>query len=108
MPATGRGVQGGTSHCLGQNFSKMFKIEFETDDGGKQFPWQNSWGLSTRTIGVMIMVHGDNKVSLMALPSFGPPKQSVPVHLPCACRSRIAPLPAVPFERQSSAFVHRG
>lgn len=62
VPATGRGVQGATSHCLGQNFSKMFKIEFEADDGSKQFAWQNSWGLSTRTIGVMIMVHGDDKV----------------------------------------------
>lgn len=68
VPATGRGVQGGTSHCLGQNFSKMFKIEFETDDGGKQFAWQNSWGLSTRTIGVMIMVHGDDKVPFDASP----------------------------------------
>ena len=65
-------MQGGTSHCLGQNFSKMFEIEFETDtdrtDGAKdgalnkEFVWQNSWGLSTRTIGVMIMVHGDDKV----------------------------------------------
>ncbi len=66
-------VQGGTSHCLGQNFSKMFGIEFETDTDRtdsagakadavkKEFAWQNSWGLSTRTIGVMIMVHGDDK-----------------------------------------------
>lgn len=72
MSATGRGVQGGTSHCLGQNFSKMFKIEFEADDGSKQFAWQNSWGLSTRTIGVMIMVHGDDKV---------------PMSLSCPCAS---------------------
>lgn len=62
VPATGRGVQGATSHCLGQNFSKMFKIEFEAEDKTKQYAWQNSWGLSTRTIGVMIMVHGDDKV----------------------------------------------
>jgi prolyl-tRNA synthetase len=62
VPATGRGVQGATSHCLGQNFSKMFKIEYEAEDKTKKFAWQNSWGLSTRTIGVMIMVHGDDKV----------------------------------------------
>ncbi len=62
VPATGRGVQGGTSHCLGQNFSRMFGIEFETEGGGKAHAWQNSWGLSTRTIGVMVMVHGDDKV----------------------------------------------
>ena len=59
---TGRGVQGGTSHCLGQNFSRMFGIEYETETGGKAHAWQNSWGLSTRTIGVCVMVHGDDKV----------------------------------------------
>ncbi|KAI9826085.1 MAG: ribose-phosphate pyrophosphokinase 1 [Thelocarpon impressellum] len=67
IPTTGRGIQGATSHCLGQNFSKMFDItvedptakEGETKD--KLHVWQNSWGLSTRAIGVMIMIHGDNK-----------------------------------------------
>ena len=63
VETTGRGIQGATSHALGQNFSKMFGIEFEAQDKGSQFAWQNSWGLSTRTIGVMIMVHGDDKVS---------------------------------------------
>ncbi|KZF19353.1 prolyl-tRNA synthetase [Xylona heveae TC161] len=67
IPTTGRGIQGGTSHCLGQNFSKMFNITVEdpnTKDGEKGpplFVWQNSWGLSTRTIGVMTMIHGDNR-----------------------------------------------
>eukprot|EP01028_Stygiella_incarcerata_P004462 TRINITY_DN197_c0_g1_i1.p1 TRINITY_DN197_c0_g1~~TRINITY_DN197_c0_g1_i1.p1 ORF type:complete len:510 (-),score=155.35 TRINITY_DN197_c0_g1_i1:1489-3018(-) len=61
IPATGRAVQGGTSHCLGQNFSKMFHIEFEDENGEKQFAWQNSWGITTRTLGVMIMVHSDNR-----------------------------------------------
>ena len=50
------------SHCLGQNFSKMFGIEFETEEGGKALAWQNSWGLTTRTIGVAVMIHGDDKV----------------------------------------------
>ena len=40
----------------------MFGIEFETEEGGKAFAWQNSWGLTTRTIGVAVMVHGDDKV----------------------------------------------
>lgn len=61
IPATGKGVQGATSHCLGQNFSKMFNIEYEAENAGKAHPWQNSWGMTTRTIGVMIMVHGDDK-----------------------------------------------
>lgn len=69
IPATGRGIQGATSHCLGQNFSKMFNItvedpewkEGQPDEAKKIHVWQNSWGLSTRVIGVMVMVHGDNK-----------------------------------------------
>jgi len=61
IPATGRGIQAATSHCLGQNFAKMFDIQFEDDKGGKAFAWQNSWGLTTRSIGIMIMVHGDDK-----------------------------------------------
>ncbi|KAJ0418935.1 hypothetical protein BJY00DRAFT_286862 [Aspergillus carlsbadensis] len=66
IPATGRGIQGGTSHGLGQNFSKMFGITVE-DPSAKPdekkphlHVWQNSWGLSTRTLGVMVMIHSDN------------------------------------------------
>lgn len=71
IPTTGRGIQAATSHCLGQNFSRpeMFNIVVEDPDdpqgkgpnGGKLYVWQNSWGLSTRTIGVMVMIHGDNQ-----------------------------------------------
>eukprot|EP00056_Hartaetosiga_gracilis_P007182 m.105150 g.105150 ORF g.105150 m.105150 type:complete len:1374 (+) comp12650_c0_seq2:409-4530(+) len=58
----GRAIQGATSHHLGQNFSKMFDISYQsTTHGGKEFVYQNSWGLTTRTIGVMVMVHSDNK-----------------------------------------------
>nr|XP_060610232.1 bifunctional glutamate/proline--tRNA ligase isoform X7 [Anolis sagrei ordinatus] len=62
ISASGRAIQGGTSHHLGQNFSKMFEIVFEDPrtPGEKQFAYQNSWGLTTRTIGVMTMIHGDN------------------------------------------------
>jgi prolyl-tRNA synthetase len=58
-------VQGGTSHMLGQNFSKMFGIQFETTDKQKAFAWQNSWGFTTRSIGVAIMVHADDKASAL-------------------------------------------
>ena len=63
IPTSGRGIQAATSHCLGQNFSKMFNIVVEDPNSpdGKSFVWQNSWGLSTRSIGVMVMVHGDNQ-----------------------------------------------
>jgi prolyl-tRNA synthetase len=67
IPSNGRGIQGATSHCLGQNFSKMFDITVEDPnpkEGEKAkhiHVWQNSWGLSTRVIGVMVMIHSDNK-----------------------------------------------
>ncbi|XP_076833600.1 bifunctional glutamate/proline--tRNA ligase isoform X2 [Brachyhypopomus gauderio] len=62
ISASGRAIQGATSHHLGQNFSKMFEIVFEDPKkpGEKQFAYQNSWGITTRTIGVLTMVHGDN------------------------------------------------
>lgn len=62
ISASGRAIQGATSHHLGQNFSKMFEIIFEDPKkpGEKQFAYQNSWGITTRTIGVLTMVHGDN------------------------------------------------
>ncbi len=75
VPATGRGIQGATSHCLGQNFSKMFDISVEDPNAAKNKAegkesskvnmWQNSWGLSTRSIGVMVMVHGDDQGLVM-------------------------------------------
>ncbi|QLQ78438.1 hypothetical protein HG537_0A06850 [Torulaspora globosa] len=64
IPQTGRGIQGATSHHLGQNFSKMFNVSVENplgSDHPKLFVYQNSWGLSTRVIGVMVMIHSDNK-----------------------------------------------
>ncbi|AAS52664.1 AEL021Cp [Eremothecium gossypii ATCC 10895] len=64
IPQTGRGIQGATSHHLGQNFSKMFNICVENPLGPqhpKVHAYQNSWGLSTRSIGVMVMTHSDNK-----------------------------------------------
>lgn len=67
IPTSGRGIQAATSHCLGQNFSRpeMFNIVVEDPNDptgqGKIHVWQNSWGLSTRTIGVMVMTHGDNQ-----------------------------------------------
>ncbi|KAJ3532352.1 hypothetical protein NM208_g8479 [Fusarium decemcellulare] len=62
IPSNGRGIQGATSHCLGQNFSKMFDISVEDPAGqGHIHVWQNSWAFSTRVIGVMVMIHGDDK-----------------------------------------------
>ncbi len=55
-----KAIQAGTSHFLGQNFSKAANIEFLGRDNKKQFAWTTSWGVSTRTIGTLIMAHGDD------------------------------------------------
>jgi len=56
-----KALQGGTSHNLGQNFSKVFNVKFLDEKGENQFVWQTSWGVSTRLIGALIMAHGDDK-----------------------------------------------
>jgi prolyl-tRNA synthetase len=57
----GKAIQGATSHALGQNFGKAFDISFVDEHEQHQHPWQNSWGITTRSIGAMIFTHGDDK-----------------------------------------------
>jgi prolyl-tRNA synthetase len=57
----GRALQAGTSHELGQHFARVFNITFQDMDGERRYVWQTSWGVSTRLIGAIIMVHGDRK-----------------------------------------------
>ena len=57
----GKVLQMGTSHNLGQNFSKVFEIKFIGEDEKEHYVWQTSWGVSTRLIGAVAMVHGDDK-----------------------------------------------
>jgi len=57
----GKALQMGTSHNLGQNFAKAFGIKFLGKDEKEYLPWQNSWGISTRLIGALVMVHSDDK-----------------------------------------------
>lgn len=61
MMHDGKALQAGTSHNLGQNFSKMFDIKYLDKDGELKYGWSTSWGISTRLIGAIIMVHGDNR-----------------------------------------------
>ena len=56
----GKALQMGTSHELGQNFARAFDIRFSDRDGALHHVWQTSWGVSTRLLGAMIMVHGDD------------------------------------------------
>ncbi|KAG0239681.1 hypothetical protein BGW41_007564 [Actinomortierella wolfii] len=95
IPTTGRSVQAATSHSLGQNFSRMFDIRFEdptamAHDGSGEAKslhvWQNSWGFSTRSLGVMVMVHGDDKGLVL------PPRVAMlqVVIIPCGINARTS------------------
>ena len=66
-----RALQSGTSHFFGQNFSKAFDIQFLDQGNSLQFAWTTSWGLSTRMIGALIMVHGDDQ-GLVIPPKLAP------------------------------------
>ncbi len=57
----GRALQAGTSHYFGQNFTKPFDVKFQGREGKMEYPYQTSWGVSTRLIGAVIMAHGDNR-----------------------------------------------
>ncbi len=61
LPVCGKGIQAATSHCLGQNFSKMFDITYQDADGTTKHVWQNSWGFTVRSIGITLMTHSDDK-----------------------------------------------
>jgi prolyl-tRNA synthetase len=57
----GKALQAGTSHFLGQNFSKAFDVKFQTRDQKQEHVWTTSWGVSTRLIGALIMTHSDDE-----------------------------------------------
>ena len=57
----GKSLQMGTSHNLGQGFAKGFGLKFLDEESKEQLPWQSSWGFSTRLLGAIVMVHGDDK-----------------------------------------------
>ncbi len=76
----GRALQAGTSHDLGQNFSKAFEIQFQGRDKTVQYAWTTSWGVSTRLVGGLIMMHGDD--SGLVLPPHVAPYQVVIVPIP--------------------------
>jgi len=67
----GKALQAGTSHFLGQNFAKAFDVKFATSDGGLDFVWGTSWGVSTRLVGGLIMAHSDD-LGLVLPPKLAP------------------------------------
>ncbi len=67
----GRAIQGPDTHHDGQNFAKAFKIKFLDKDEKEKYVWQNTWALTTRMIGVVIMIHGDDR-GLILPPKLAP------------------------------------
>ena len=85
-----RALQWGTSHHLGQNFAKAFDVTFQTATGTREHVWATSWGVSTRMIGGLIMVHGDDKG--LKLPPRLAPHQIVMVPIYFSAEERQAVL----------------
>ncbi len=99
MMKDGKSLQAGTSHYLGQNFSKAFEIKFLDRDGVQKYAYTTSWGVSTRLIGALIMAHGDQRG--LVIPPVVAPVQAVIVPIAAkkggvmeACRKIEADLAA--------------
>lgn len=67
----GKALQGCTSHDLGQNFAKVFSLKFQDKDKKTKYVWQTSWGFTTRSLGAIIAVHGDDR-GLILPPTVAP------------------------------------
>jgi len=85
-----KAIQAGTSHFLGQNFSRASGIQFQTRDGKQEFGWTTSWGMSTRMIGTLIMAHADDDGLIL-------PPRIAPTH--------IVILPITPKEETRAAVL---
>jgi len=71
MMQDGKALQAGTSHFLGQNFAKAFDVKFASKEGGLDYVWGTSWGVSTRLLGALIMAHSDDN-GLVLPPKLAP------------------------------------
>lgn len=88
MMKDGRAVQAGTSHYLGQNFAKAFDIQYLDRDNTQQYVHTTSWGVSTRLIGALIMVHGDDRG--LQLPPKVAPTQAIMIPIgPAKTREQV-------------------
>jgi prolyl-tRNA synthetase len=85
-----KAIQAGTSHFLGQNFSRASGIQFQTRDGKQEFGWTTSWGMTTRMIGTLIMMHADDDGLVL-------PPRVAPTH--------IVILPITPKEETRAAVL---
>ena len=99
MMSDTKALQSATSHFLGQNFSKAFEIQFQNRDGELSYCWTTSWGLSTRTVGALIMTHSDDD-GLVIPPRIAPVKAAI---LPISKDESIAANEILPKAKELSA-----
>lgn len=86
----GKALQAGTSHFLGQNFAKAFDVKFANKEGGLDYVWATSWGVSTRLMGALIMTHSDDN-GLVLPPNLAPIQLAiVPIYKTDEQRAAIA------------------
>ena len=86
-----KAIQAGTSHFLGQNFSRASGIQFQSREGAQEFAWTTSWGMTTRMVGTLIMMHGDDDGLVL-------PPRIAPTH--------IVILPVTPKPETREAVLH--
>jgi prolyl-tRNA synthetase len=84
-----RALQSGTSHFLGQNFSKAFDVKFQNQAGQLEYAWATSWGVSTRLVGALVMTHSDDQGLVL-------PPRLAPIHVV------IVPIFRKPEEREAT------
>ncbi|MBR6901644.1 MAG: proline--tRNA ligase [Synergistaceae bacterium] len=99
MMSDTRALQAGTSHFLGQNFAKAFEIQYQDREGNLQHCWTTSWGVSTRLIGALIMVHSDDD-GLIVPPRIAPVKAVI---LPISKDESVAENKILPKAQELSA-----
>ncbi|HEX4706506.1 MAG TPA: proline--tRNA ligase [Candidatus Udaeobacter sp.] len=85
-----KAIQAGTSHFLGQNFARASGIQFQNRDGKQEFGWTTSWGLSTRLVGAVVMMHSDDDGAIL------PPR---------IAPTQIAIIPVTPKEQSRAAVL---
>lgn len=92
IPTSGKAIQAATSHHLGQNFSKMYDVKITDQKNEESFVYQNSWGLTTRCIGIAAMIHSDN-IGLVL-----PPK---------VCRYQIVIIPCGSINEETENYIKK-
>ncbi|MBQ3402451.1 MAG: proline--tRNA ligase [Synergistaceae bacterium] len=99
MMSDKRALQAGTSHFLGQNFAKAFEMQYQNREGELAYCWTTSWGVSTRLIGALIMVHSDDD-GLIVPPRIAPVKAAI---LPISKDESVAENDILPKAKELSA-----